>query len=119
MTKGLSLHMFAIPALLAMLAGLFVYPDPSWAIGLQDAKTQGLVGEQPDGYLGAVKPNPSAEIKALIADINAKRKKEYQSIAQRNNTNLDLIEALAGKKAIERTAPGQYVKMPSGAWTRK
>jgi len=36
-----------------------------------------------------------------------------------NNTKLDVIEALARQKAIERTAPGQYVKLPSGDWTKK
>ena len=118
MTRRLSLRLFAIPALIVMLAGLG-WSAPSWAISLQDAKAQGLVGEQPNGYLGLVKVGAAAEVKAMMADINAKRKKAYQSISQRNNTALSAVEALAGKKAIERTPAGQYVKMPSGQWLKK
>lgn len=92
---------------------------PVWAISLDEAKTQGLVGEQANGYLGAVGANAPAEIKALIADINQKRRNEYQAIAQRNKTGLQAVEALAAKTAIERTPPGQYVRLPSGEWVRK
>jgi uncharacterized protein YdbL (DUF1318 family) len=118
MTKRFSLRMFAIPILLATLAGLG-WSAPSWAIGLQDAKAQGLLGEQPNGYLGLVRANASGEVKSLMADINAKRRQEYQAIAQRNHTQLHVVEALAGKKAIERTPRGQYIRLPSGQWTRK
>lgn len=118
MTRRLSLRLFAMPALLIMLAGLG-WSAPGWAISLQDAKAQGLVGEQPNGYLGLVKANGSADVKAMMDTINTKRKKAYQAIAQRNNAKLNVIETLAGKKAIERTPTGQYVKRPSGKWTRK
>lgn len=118
MTRRLSLRFFAIPALLIMLAGMG-WSAPGWAIGLQDAKAQGLVGEQPNGYLGLVKANASADVKAMMNDINSKRKQAYQRIAQRNNTKLDVVETLAGKKAIERTPPGQYVKLPTGQWAKK
>ena len=118
MTRRLSLRLIAIPALIVMLAGLG-WSGPTWAISLQEAKAQGLVGEQANGYLGLVKSGASAEVKTLMNEINAKRKQEYQGIARRNNTELNVVEALAGKKAIERTPPGQYVKLPSGQWVKK
>jgi len=118
MTRRLSLRLFTIPVLLAILAGIG-WSAPSWAISLQDAKAQGLLGEQPNGYLGLVKANAPAAVKDLMNQINTKRKQEYQSIAQRNHTQLNVVEALAGKKAIERTPPGQYIRLPSGHWTTK
>lgn len=118
MTSRLSLRFLAIPALIVMLAGAG-WSSPGWAMDLRQAKTQGLVGEQPNGYLGLVKPGASGEVKALMNDINGKRRQEYQAIAQRTNTTLDVVEALAGKKAIERTPSGQYVKLPSGRWVKK
>ena len=118
MTTRLSLRLFAIPALIVMLTGLG-WSAPSLAIGLHEAKAQGLVGEQSNGYLGLVKPSASADVRALMRDINAKRKQHYQAIARRNSTALNVVEALAGKKAIERTAAGQYVKLPSGKWVKK
>ena len=118
MTRRLSLRLFAMPALLVMLAGLG-WSTPGWAIDLQTAKARGLVGEQPNGYLGLIKPDAGADVKAMMTDINGKRKQEYLAIAQRNNTELNVVEALAGKKAIEMTPSGQYVRLPSGQWTKK
>lgn len=107
----------SIPALLIMFVG-FGFATPGWALDLQSAKSQGLVGEQPNGYLGAVK-SPNNEVKKLIADINTKRKDLYQSIAKRNKTSLDVVEKMAGKKAMEKTPSGQYVMQPSGKWQKK
>ena len=90
---------------------------PAFALDLQTAKNQGLVGETPSGYLEAVKA-PSAEVKALIADVNGKRKQKYKDIAARNNTSLQAVEQLAGKKAIEKSAPGSYIKL-GGSWQQK
>lgn len=106
-----TVHMLALVAL--------AWSSPVWSASLDEAKVQGWVGEQANGYLGAVKPDAPAEIKSLIADINQKRKSEYQAIAQRNKTELQAVEALAAKTAIERTPAGQYVRLPSGEWVRK
>ena len=54
-------------------ACLLLITQPAYAIDLQTAKSQGLVGETQSGYLSAVK-SPSAETKALIESINLKRK---------------------------------------------
>ena len=87
------------------------------AITLDAAKQQGLVGEQLNGYLGAV--NSTSEVQALIKDINAKRKKAYLKIAKKNQLTLDQVAALAAKKAIEKTPAGQYVQRADGSWTKK
>lgn len=112
MLKHISSRLFTLAALLILLTGT------AWAADLQGAKAQGLIGEQSDGYLGLVSASAPADVKALVSDINSKRRQTYQDIAQRNNTSLDAVEALAGKKAIEKTPPGQYVK-PAGSWLRK
>lgn len=87
------------------------------ALDLDSAKSQGLVGEQPNGYLGVVKATPDAV--ALAADINARRRAAYEAIARKNGATLDQVAILAGQKAIERTAPGTYVKTPDGQWVKK
>lgn len=86
------------------------------AIELDQAKEQGLVGEQTDGYLGIVK---SAEgVPDLVKEINAKRKSKYEQLARQNNIKLEQVEALAGKKAIEKTQAGHYVFV-NGDWVKK
>jgi uncharacterized protein YdbL (DUF1318 family) len=121
MPKTSSIHRGRRGALL-LLAGMVVgagWAGPAWSVTLDQAESQGLVGEQPNGYLAVVVANASGDVRALVADINRKRKAEYQGIAQRNNTSVEAVEALAGKKAIERTPPGQYVRLPSGQWVKK
>lgn len=88
-----------------------------WAIDLQSAKNQGLVGETQSGYLAVVKN--SGEALAVVKQVNDERKKHYQSIASRNGTSLQVVEVLAGKKAIEKASSGHYVQNSSGSWVKK
>ncbi|MBL4852509.1 MAG: YdbL family protein [Gammaproteobacteria bacterium] len=93
-------------------------PLSAFALGLQEAKSQLLVGESVTGYIGVVKAN--AGVVALANDINAKRKASYQKIAKRNGTSLAAVEQLAAKKAIAKTVNGQMVQRSlGGAWLRK
>lgn len=96
---------------------LLLITQTAYAIDLQSAKSQGLVGESANGYLEAVE-GPSAEVKALITDINEQRKQKYLEIAARNNISLKDVEQLAGKKAIEKSEAGSYIK-DGGAWKKK
>ena len=98
-------------------ACLLLIVQPAYSIDLQTAKDQGLIGETTSGYLAAVQ-SPSPEVSALIDSINSQRKQKFQEIAARNNTSLQAVEQLAGKKAIEKSAPGSYVKV-GGSWQQK
>lgn len=89
---------------------------PALALDLDTAKARGLVGENINGYIGAVKPN--AEVNTLVRSINAQRKSHYQEISRNNGTSLSAVEKLAGEKLINRTPRGQYVNRGSG-WVRK
>lgn len=89
---------------------------PAFAMGLGEAKSKGLVGETSSGYLAAVKP--SADINALVKDINGKRKAQYKKIAAKNDISLEAVEVRAGQKAIGKTPAGQYVDT-GGGWRKK
>jgi uncharacterized protein YdbL (DUF1318 family) len=102
-----------------LLLGVLWSPWPSWGLTLEEAKTQGVVGEQPNGYLGIVQPGASAEVQALVNDVNQKRRQMYADIARRNSTKPEAVEMLAGKTAIDNTKPGNFVRSPSGQWVRK
>ena len=89
----------------------------AFALSLDEAKANGLVGEKANGYLGAVNPS-NAEAQALIEDVNQKRRQAYEDIAKRNGTNVQAVETLAGEKAIQNTKPGNFVEGPGG-WSKK
>ncbi|RUO25446.1 DUF1318 domain-containing protein [Aliidiomarina minuta] len=84
---------------------------------LTSAKEQGLVGERQNGYLGVV-VEESAEAETIVRLINDARRAEYTRIAENNNIAVSDVEAMAGKRAIERTPTGQYVQVDD-RWVRK
>ena len=90
----------------------------AWAIDIQAAKEQGLVGEANTGYLAAV-GTPSAEVKALIEEVNAKRKAEFERTANKTGATLVQVRARFYELAVQRTAPGHYYQDASGSWKRK
>lgn len=96
---------------------------PAYALNLNqamsalgDAKAGGQLGEQPNGYLGVVKPGARAEEIARL--INQARRAEYQKVAKDNGIALGDVEAIAGKKALERTPKGQFIQL-NGQWVQK
>jgi uncharacterized protein YdbL (DUF1318 family) len=111
-------HRIGIAALLA-LALVAVPAGLALADPLGDAKTAGSVGERPDGYLGVVAGGAGADVKALVDEINGKRRTEYSAIAEKRGIDVKAVAALAGKKWIEKTPPGQYVMTSSGKWIKK
>jgi hypothetical protein len=104
----------------ACVVGLVVFGAalPSAALDLDAARQQGLVGEQSDGYVGAVSASPSADVKALVAEVNAKRRAAYADIAKKNGTAPDAVAALSAQKLIERAPAGQWI-YDKGLWTQK
>ena len=103
--------------LLVAIALLVTLAVPALALDLDEARSQGLLGEQYDGYVGIV-ASPTPALEALAADINAKRKVHYAEIAQRNGTAVEAVAALAGKKLVESAPSGQFVKT-NGGWVKK
>ncbi len=80
------------------------------------AKASGLLGEKPDGYLGVVKSSGDAE--EIASQINQARRAEYHRVAKQNGISVGDVEAIAGKKAIEKTPTGQIIQL-NGNWVRK
>lgn len=110
------MRLFKIPALLLLLlVNVGAYAE----ISLDDAKARGLVGEDAGGYLAAVGDSPDRDVRALISEINDKRRAQYEKIAASNKIELNAVEQLAGKKAIERTEPGLFIRLPDSSWQRK
>jgi uncharacterized protein YdbL (DUF1318 family) len=98
----------------------FVLSSVVFAIGLDEAKDNGLVGEKDNGYLGLVviQNNTQNETQLLIDDINTKRKAVYIELALKNGITLQQLEKLAAAKAYEKTSSGHYLWM-NGQWTKK
>lgn len=88
-----------------------------WALTLDEARTQGRVGETLNGYLVALKND--AETQKLVLDINHARRASYQQLADSTHLPVDEVAKMAGQKLVERARPGEYVQGINGKWMRK
>ena len=91
----------------------------AWAIDLHSAKDQGLVGEANTGFLAAVKQPASAEVRALIADVNAKRRAQFERTARSTGATPEQVRVRFYQLAVQKTRPGHYYQDQNGAWKRK
>ena len=115
--KSLSkLKMLLLPALFALSLPVLAMNLQQAMAALAQAKAQGLVGEQANGYLGAVQSN--SEANDIVKLINDARRAEYAKLAKQNSIAVADVEAMAGKKALERTSSGHYILL-DGNWVKK
>ena len=103
----------------AILFSLLLAVGSAFAADLKTAKEEGWVGEQANGYLGLVRSDAPADIKALVADVNGQRKAQFKQIAAKNGIAEDEAAKVFAREAAARTAPGNYIQNPSGGWVKK
>jgi hypothetical protein len=101
-----------------LLVTLLLAAGGAWAADLDQAKRDGLVGETLEGYLDVVDAAAPADVKVLVEEVNAKRRAEYERIAAANGIDIEEVEALAAKKAIDKTRPGGWIRV-NGTWRQK
>jgi uncharacterized protein len=85
--------------------------DPAY----QAARSAGLIGEQPDGYLGFVTP-PSAEIRRMVEDLNIRRRAAYTERAAAANATVEQFAFTSGCNLINQTVAGEKYMGPDGTW---
>ena len=101
-------------ALIALGAATLTYAaerDPAY----QAARSAGLIGEQIDGYLGYVTA-PSPATKALVEDLNIKRKAAYTQQAMANGATVEQFAFTTACRLISQTAPGEKYQAPDSSW---
>lgn len=109
-------HMkFFTVAIVAFMAIAVTFP--AFALDLQQARTAGSVGERLDGYVAAVKP--SAEVEALVAEVNAKRKQEYARISAENGQSIAVVAKVAAEQIINNLDAGVLYQGADGSWKKR
>jgi uncharacterized protein len=100
-----------------LFAALMLLATPAFALDLHQARAAGLVGEKSDGYVVARKD--TAEVQALVADVNSKRKQEYTRISKENQQSVAVVAKLAAVQIINGLEPGVYYQTPDGSWKQR
>lgn len=88
---------------------------------IEQAKAQGIVGEQFDGYLGIADPaRASAEVRRKVDQTNAGRLAEYTRISQRTGESVQVVAGAMALKLIDAAEAGEMVKAgASDPWQKK
>lgn len=112
---------FKIKSLLGglLMALAMMFAAPAMADSLDEARAAGLVGERPDGYVGAVSSNAPADVMSLIQSVNSQRMQKYQQIAAEKGVPAEQVAALTAEKIIAKLKPGWYYMDASGQWVQK
>ena len=108
----------------AVLAALAIAPAAAIAMDAKAAvdagKTQGVVGEQADGFLGFVKPTADTALKAAVQEINDGRAALYRQAAAKNGVSPEAAGASAYTTIVQaKLKPGEYYKPAGGGWVKK
>ena len=98
---------------------LLLVLQSAWAIDIREAKAQGFVGEANTGYLAAVTSPASAEVRALIADVNQKRRKQFEQTAEKTGATVEQVAYRFYELAVQKTEAGNYYQDAGGAWRKK
>ncbi len=98
-------------AMLATAGAAYAQRDPAY----ESARQSGIIGEKPDGYLGFV-VTPTSAVRAMVEDINIKRKAAYTQRASATNSTVEQFAFTTGCNLIAKTAPGEKYQSPDGVW---
>jgi len=93
--------------------------QPAYADPLDAPRAQGLVGERFDGFAVVRDPNAGSDVKALVKDINAKRRAFYDQTAKEQNTTIVAVGKIYANKIFEKAPGGYWFLTDSGAWRQK
>lgn len=109
LAKLLSVSLLLCTLLLALPAG-----DAS-AQSLNDLRAGGQVGERFDGYLEA--RDGSAE--GFVGQVNAKRRQEFERIANEQGISADEVGRVAAQKIIGGLPSGAWYLTSGGEWRQR
>jgi uncharacterized protein YdbL (DUF1318 family) len=85
---------------------------------LEQAKKDGIVGEQVNGYLGLVKGSAPGDVRSAMDEVNSERKKLYQERAKAQGTDSTTYAAVVGQRQVSREPKGNWVRTDKG-WEKK
>ncbi len=101
----------ALTALALVATPALAQRDPAYSA----ARAAGQVGEMMNGRLGVVGGGTPA-LRALVDDINIKRRDIYAGRAQAQHSTVEEYAFTMGCRNIADTAPGEKYQAPDGSW---
>ncbi|WP_419798152.1 MAG: YdbL family protein [Terasakiella sp.] len=105
-----------LSVLVILLGGfLLVGMGQAQAQSLDDLRASGQMGEAFDGYARA----RAQSVKAIVDDINAKRRTIYQDRAKQQGISAAQVGQVYAAKIIEKAPAGTWLLSADGSWRQK
>ena len=114
--------LFVIGAAVAALgvAGAAVAQTAAQKSMIDQAKAQGVVGEQADGYLGFRVASTDAGLQTAVRVTNDGRRAAYARAAAETGVSADVAAARAFETIVQpRISSGQWWRNAQGQWVRR
>ena len=107
-------------ALLAvsLFAGTLGVP-PAAAQSLNKLRNSGVVGEKFNGLAVVRDAGASSQVRATVADVNAKRRRIYAKRAAEQGVTADQVGRVYAKEIFRKAPPGTWFLGEDGRWTKK
>lgn len=113
---GLSLLMGAVAINHSFAPAAYAQTSSAKAV-VDQAKTDGFIGERIDGYLAVVKAGVPSPVQNAMNEINIRRKSVYTRLARAQNVSVDVVARLSGEKLTAKAKAGEKIMLDNGAWT--
>jgi len=102
------------------MAALLWGPVPAHAdAALDSLRANGAVAERFDGYVEVRDANAGANAKAVVNEVNAKRRTLYKKRAKESNVQVSEVGKPFATKIVETAPPGTYFRQQGGGYVRK
>lgn len=82
-------------------------------------RAAGMVGERWDGFAEVRDTNATADVTALFASTNAKRRAVYQTRASSEGTNVVEVGMIYAQQIISAAPMGTWSLSENGSWSQK
>lgn len=109
----------AIAALGVAAGAAFAQTDSQKAL-IDQAKAEGVVGEQADGYLGFRTPASDPALREAVEVTNAARRRAYVRSAQNAGASPEAAGArMFESQLLPRLSTGQWYRNGAGQWVQR
>ncbi len=90
-------------------------------IKINELKKNGIIGENPQGLLEAIKPKDTEDLSlsAIITAENEDRKVLYGLIGKESETSAEEVGMANAKRIFQKATDAEYFKSADGEWKKK
>lgn len=103
----------------ASILGSGAVMSPANADPLDDFRNAGVIGERFDGYLEVRDPAAGADARALIRDVNERRRAVYTKRASEQGVSPDAVGRVYAQRIVAEVPRGVWIKREDGSWAQK